>query len=136
MPYKDDSELPEITDEALKSALQGVRPYTIVILRAGPNFSGPGPDRDAGVAGIIWEHGKRNFALRTAGVMPIVLPVADGSGVCGVSVFDASPEEAEQMMSTDPGVKRQVFTYEIHPARGFPGSCLPHAAPAAAPSGG
>ncbi|HEY2948930.1 MAG TPA: hypothetical protein VGJ53_11115 [Micromonosporaceae bacterium] len=58
--------------------------------------------RTADVAKIIWKHGKRNYALRTAGVMPIVCPVGDGSGV-----------------------EAGVFTYEVHPTRGFPGTVLP-----------
>jgi hypothetical protein len=125
MTYTDDSDLPEVTDEALREALQTVRPYTIVILRAGPHFSMTGPDRDPGVAQIIWEHGKRNFALHAAGLLPIVCPVGDGSGVTGVAIFDATPEDVERIMSEDPGVKAGVFTYDIHPTRTFPGSTLP-----------
>jgi hypothetical protein len=125
MKYTDDSELPPVTDETLQEALQGVRPYTIVILKVGPNFSMPGPDRDSGAARIIWEHGKRNLALRKAGLMPIVCPVGDGSGVTGVGIFDATPEEADRIMSQDPGVQAALFTYEIHPTRTFPGSTLP-----------
>jgi hypothetical protein len=76
---------------------------------------------------VAWinKHGKRNFALRTAGLMPIVCPVADGSGVTGVGIFAASPEEVERIMSGDPGVKEGMFTYDIHPTRTFPGSALP-----------
>jgi hypothetical protein len=125
MRYTDDSSLPEVSDERLKEVVQQARPYTLVILKAGPNFSMPGPDRDEGVAKIIWEHGKRNLALRTAGLMPIVCPVADGSGVTGLCIFDASPEDVARIMAGDPGVKAGVFTYDIHPTRGFPGSALP-----------
>jgi hypothetical protein len=28
-------------------------------------------------------------------------------------------------MDHDPGVEAGIFTYEIHPVRGFPGSALP-----------
>lgn len=125
MAYIDDSQLPTVTDEMLTQARSLLRPYTAVILRAGPNFSMPGPGRDDGVAAIIWEHGKRNFALRTAGLMPIVCPVADGSGVTGISLFDADPEDVERIMSADPGVTAGVFTFEVHATRSFPGSCLP-----------
>ena len=71
------------------------------------------------------EHGRRNAALLEAGLMPIVCPIADGSGVTGVSIFDLSVEEAERVMSRDPGVEAGVFTYELHPCRSFPGSTLP-----------
>ncbi len=126
MKYTDDSALPEVTDEMLREALPSTAPYTIVVLKAGPTFSPPGPDRDPRVAKIIWEHGKRNFALRSAGLMPVVCPVADGSGVTGVGIFNASPDDVDRIMSQDPGVKERVFTYDIHPTRAFPGSALPH----------
>jgi hypothetical protein len=125
MKYTDDSVLPQVTDEMLTEALPKSAPYTIVVLKAGPNFSVPGPDRDPVVAKIIWQHGKRNFALRAAGLMPIVCPVADGSGITGVAVLDATPKDAERIMSNDPGVKAGVFTFELHPTRALPGSTLP-----------
>lgn len=123
--YTDDSALPKISDETLTAALPDARPYTVVILKAGPNFSMPGPDRDSEAARIVWEHGKRNFALRASGLMPIVCPVRDGSGVTGVAIFDAAPLEVERIMSGDPGVKVGFFTFEIHPTFAFPGSSLP-----------
>ena len=132
MTYTDDSGLPVVNDAMLQAALQTTRPYTLVVLKAGPNFSMPGPDRDAGVSKIIWQHGMRNFALFTAGVMPIVCPIADGSGLCGVGIFDATLEDVERIMSLDPGVQAGVFTFDIHPTRGFPGSCLPPAREAVA----
>jgi len=125
MRYTDDSALPEVTDEMLREALPSTAPYTVVVLKAGPKFSMPGPNRDDWVSNVIWRHGKRNFALRAAGFMPIVCPVADGSGVTGVGIFAASPEDVDRIMSQDPGVKEGVFTYDIHPTRTFPGSALP-----------
>jgi hypothetical protein len=125
MIYGDDSDLPAVTDEQLEALLKKARAYTVVILKAGPNFEMPGPDRNSGVTKIIWQHGKRNSALRWAGLMPIVCPIADGSGVAGIGVFNAHPEDVERIMSADPGVRAGVFTYDIHPARSFPGSTLP-----------
>jgi hypothetical protein len=120
-----DRNLPEVTDEMLQEALQQVRPYTIVILKPGPKYSRPGSDRDPQEEQIIWAHGKRNFALRAAGLLPIVCPVSDGSGVTGVGIFDAGPDEVDRIMSRDPGVQAGVFTYDIYPTRSFPGSTLP-----------
>jgi hypothetical protein len=125
MKYTGDTDLPPVTDERLQEALRTVQPYTIVILRPGPGFPIPGTDRDAGVTRTIWEHGKRNFALRLAGLMPIVCPVADGSDVIGVAVLNASTEDVDRIMRHDPGVQDGLFTYEIHPTRTFPGSGLP-----------
>jgi hypothetical protein len=127
MTYTDDSHLPEISDETLTAVRDSAQPYTLVILKAGPRFAPPGPDRNAEVDRIIWQHGKRNLALRTAGLMPIICPIADGSGVCGVAILDATPDDAERIMALDPGVQAGVFSYEIHPTRSFPGSSLPGA---------
>ena len=125
MDYTDDRNLPEVTDELLEEALRTTRPYTIVVLKAGRAFETPGPDRGSGVTRTIWSHGKRNYALHLAGLMPIVCPIADGSGVVGVCVFDATPDDVERIMSADPGVREGVFTYDVHPTRSFPGSTLP-----------
>jgi hypothetical protein len=122
--YTDDSELPDVTDEMLQQALPTTRPYTIVVLKAGPKFPMPDQDRSSEVAKIIWAHGKRNYALHLAGLMPVVCPVGDGSGVTGISIFDASPEDVDRIMAKDPGVQAGVFTYDIHPTRSFPGSSL------------
>ncbi|HET9848952.1 MAG TPA: hypothetical protein VFR68_10405 [Candidatus Dormibacteraeota bacterium] len=124
MTYTNDSDLPQVSDDTLREALTRTRPYTAVILKAGPKFEPLGPDRSTPVAKIIMEHGKRNYALRLAGLLRIVCPIADGSGVAGISIFDTTPEEADRIMSGDPAVRADVLTYEIHPTRSFPGSSL------------
>jgi hypothetical protein len=125
MDYTDDSQLPEISDERLQRALQTTRPYTLVILRPGPRFQPPGPGRDPEVAATVLAHGRRNLALHTAGLLAIVCPVVDGSGVTGVGVFDASFEDTDRIMANDPGVQAGIFAYDLHPTRSFPGSHLP-----------
>lgn len=125
MKYVDDSGLPEIGDEEFLAVRQAARPYTVMLLRAGPNFVMPGPDGDPGVTATIMEHGRRNVSLMKAGLMPIVCPIGDGGGLTGIGVFDTSPEEAERIMAEDPGVRAGVFTFEVHASRSFPGSCLP-----------
>ncbi|HKE50986.1 MAG TPA: hypothetical protein VKE25_05705 [Actinomycetes bacterium] len=125
MDFTDDSQLPDVTDEMLQDALTRTKSYTVVVLKAGPKFLAPGADRDPEVASTIWAHGKRNFALRAAGLMPIVCPVLDESGVTGVGIFDTTPEDVDRIMANDPGVRAGIFTYDIHPSRSFPGSTLP-----------
>jgi hypothetical protein len=122
--YTSDSALPAVTDEMLQEALHHIRPYTVCILKAGPSFQQPGPARESWVADLIWEHGKRNYALHLAGLMRIVCPIGDGSGTTGVGIFDADPDEAGQIMRQDPTVKAGLFTYEIHPTQTFPESTL------------
>jgi hypothetical protein len=107
-----------ITDEFMREMISKTKPYCIVILKAGPNKQAPGADK------IIWEHGRRNFALRAEGVLLIVCPVNDGSDVSGIGIFNATAEEARQIMDDDPGVQASVFVYELHPCRSFPGDSL------------
>jgi hypothetical protein len=109
----------EITDEFMRQHMAATKDYCIVILKAGPNQQMPGADQ------IIWEHGRRNFALREQGLLAIVCPIRDGSEVSGLGIFTTSPTETQQIMDDDPGVQAGVFVYEIHPCRGFPGDSLP-----------
>jgi hypothetical protein len=125
MRYSDEADLPVITDEEFAAVRGSLRPFTIVILKAGPRFEPPDPRFTSEVAGIILAHGRRNASLRRAGLMPIVCPVADDSDVAGVCILDTDADEADRIMSNDPGVRAAVFTYEIHAARGIAGSTLP-----------
>jgi hypothetical protein len=111
--------LPTITDDTMRDRLGTTRSYTAVLLRATDKCVRP--DVDA----IIWEHGRRNFALREHGVLPIVMPSTDNSDWAGIAVFDAPPEQVRVIMDHDPAVSAGIFTYEEHPVRGFPGSTLP-----------
>jgi hypothetical protein len=108
-----------ITDEFMQQMLSKTNQYCIVILKAGPNRYEEGMDK------IIWEHGRRNFALRADGVFSIMCAVSDGSNVSGVGIFDAPVEEVRKIMNEDPGVKAGVFVYEMHAGRSFLGDSLP-----------
>jgi hypothetical protein len=109
----------DITDEQMRALLPTTKAYTAVILKAGPNYLTDG--RDA----IVWEHGRRNFALRADGRLAIVCPVNDDSDVNGIGVFNLDAEQTREVMDDDPGVRAGVFTYEVHPCRSFPGDTLP-----------
>jgi hypothetical protein len=58
-------------------------------------------------------------------VLAVVLPVDDDSDLAGLGVFNATEAEVTQILDEDPGVKAGIFTVELHPVRGFPGSSLP-----------
>lgn len=111
--------MPTITDEFMREMLSRSKSYCVIILKAGPNKHQDGAEK------IIWEHGRRNFALREDGVLPIVCPVSDGSNVSGIGIFNATVEEVQKIMDEDPGVQAGVFVYEIHACRSFPGASLP-----------
>ena len=108
-----------ITDEFMRQMISVTRQYCIVILKAGPRRN------EEGVETIIWEHGRRNFALRAAGVLSIVCPISDGSNVAGVGIFNATVEEVKKIMDEDPAVQAGVLIYETHACRSFPGDSLP-----------
>ncbi len=107
------------TDEEMNTLLPAAKPYSVVILKQGPHFT------DETTPAIVWEHGRRNFALRYDGVLAVVLPVTDGSELCGIGVFTANVDDTVAIMTDDPGVQAGVFTFEVHPCCGFPGDALP-----------
>jgi hypothetical protein len=109
----------EITDDTMRQMLTTTKPYTIVILHSTPQRN-RSEDRP-----IVWEHARRNFALRADGKLVIVCPVSDGSDVSGLGIFNATVEETTAIMEGDPGVQAGLFTYEIHPTQSFPGDRLP-----------
>jgi len=108
-----------ITDEYMHQMRSTTRSYSFVILKATPRRAEPGADR------IVWEHGRRNFALRADGLLAIVCPMTDDGDIAGIGIFNASVEETKKIMDDDPGVKAGVFVYEVHACRGFPGDSLP-----------
>ena len=109
----------EITDEYMKEMISKTKEYTVVILKATEKIKEPGNEK------IIWEHGRRNFQLREEGILSVVCPIRDESAINGVGIFNGSPDEVKKIMDGDPGVKAEIFTYEIHPTRSFPGDKLP-----------
>jgi len=109
----------EITDELMKQMISKTKSYSAVILKATEKIKEPGTEK------ILWEHGRRNFQLREEGILPIVCPINDGSGISGVGIFNRSPDEVKKIMDGDPGVIAGIFTYEIHLCRSFPGDKLP-----------
>ena len=112
-------QLPEITDEQMQDRLSQTRDYTLLILKATERtFSDESRP-------IIWEHGRRNMALRQAGALSIVCPVGDGSDVAGIGIFAAGLDEVREILEADPAVQAGVLGYELHSTRGFPGDALP-----------
>ncbi|HTP59641.1 MAG TPA: hypothetical protein VMM82_12035 [Spirochaetia bacterium] len=109
----------EVTDEQMKEMMPKAREYSAVILKKAPAYGMQGTDK------IVWEHGRRNFALRAEGILSIVCPVRDGTELSGVGIFNGTVDEIRKVMEEDPGVKAGIFVYEIHACRGFPGDRLP-----------
>src|SRR5258708_7279445 len=92
-----------ITDEYMRQMLGTTRGYAVVVLSDGPNRG------MEGAAGLVWEHGRRNFELRADGRLAIVCPVLDDSEVAGIGIFTTSAEETAHIMDGDPAVAAGVF---------------------------
>lgn len=107
-----------ISDEMMRERLAKTKAYTAVILREGPNWQAEE------ARAILWEHGRRNFALREQRKLCIVCPVTGNGDVRGIGIFDAEAAEVEAIMAEDPAVKAGVLIFEIHACRGFPGDAL------------
>ncbi len=108
----------QIDDGYMQVMREKARPYTVVILRKTRKAGEPGADK------IVWEHGRRNFALRRDGILRVVCPVRDETDVAGVGIFSASVEQTRKIMDEDPAVKTGIFVYETHPTRSLPGDAL------------
>jgi len=108
----------EITDEYMRNMLSKTKHYCIVLLSRGPNYNKVDKEK------IIWEHGRRNFALRKGGLLPIVCPFTDESNIAGLAIFNASIDQVKNTMDDDPAVKEGVLVYEVHDCKSFPGDCL------------
>ena len=111
--------LPIISDDTMRVRLAGTASYAAILLRATETFVRPAADP------IVWEHGRRNMALAEAGLLAIVLPVIDDTSLAGIGIFAATTEDTRAIMDDDPGVRAGIFTYDVHPVRGFPGASLP-----------
>jgi hypothetical protein len=113
---KDETEtdMKEISDDYMRSMMQTTKTYTLLILRPGPK------PRDSWDEATIWEHGRRNFALRAEGLLSIVCPVREGSDVAGIGLFNAPIEQVDALMKEDPAVKAGILVYELHPCSQLP----------------
>ena len=111
--------LPIISDDTMRSRLAATSTYTAILLHTTDRCVRPDVDP------IIWEHGRRNMALAESGLLAVVLPVMDDTDLAGFGVFAATPDETHTIMNDDPGVRAGIFSYQVHPVRGFPGASLP-----------
>lgn len=111
-PY--DDRLPLIDDEAANRLLGTSRPYTAVVLRAGPNRETPEGRT------LLRPHGIRNMRLRAAGMLRVVVRVTDDSDAAGIGIFALDEAQTRRVVESDPAVSAGVFVAEYHPVLGFP----------------
>ena len=111
-----EARLPAVTDDEFRTMRAASRPFSVVILKVGPNYGTP--DRtnlDDPVMALILRHAKRNFAMHQAGILPVVCPIADGSGVSGIGIFTTTAEHTREILEADPAIAAGILTFEIHP---------------------
>ena len=106
-----------------KDIPQDVQPYFIALLSRGDRWNDTLGDD---VADLV----PRQLAFIReqveAGRYLLAGPITDDGPLVGISIIAAnSAAEALTIAGADPGVKAGLFTYELHPVRGFPGSSLP-----------
>ena len=116
--FEENIAMTTITDEYMYEMLPKTKEYTIVLLKPGSNTNHPDLQK------VIWEHGRRNFALRADGKLQIVCPITMEADVNGLCIFNLSAEEARNIMDEDPAVKEGIFVYDVYPCRSFPGDSL------------
>lgn len=89
-------------------------PYSVVILKPGPaHGSDAVPDSEL-LAGWI-----NNFAS-PEGRLPALLEAGDNPLISGIAVIPAGVEAATAIVAADPAVVAGRYTFEVHPADGFP----------------
>ena len=108
----------EITVEQMQQMLMQTKEYTFVLLKQVQGI------QKENIRQILWEHGRRNFQLRAEGLINIVAPVTQESGVAGIAIFNADATKVKEIMDEDPAVKEGIFTYEVLPVISFPGDSL------------
>ncbi len=107
-----------ITDEYMQSMLASIKTYCMVLLKT----AATAPTEN--IQPVIWEHVRRNLALREEGKISIVSPVSKEADVAGLYIFNTSEEETADIMKDDPAVKAGIFDFFVYPCRSFPGDSL------------
>jgi hypothetical protein len=109
----------EISDELMMQMISQAKLYSVALLKASDNYGTPESQP------LIWEHARRNFALREEGLLVVVCPISDETELKGIGIFNADVDQTRLIMEEDPAVKAGIFTFEVHSARSFPGDSLP-----------
>jgi hypothetical protein len=113
---------PEITDAFMFERLGRARTFTVLLLRVTDKYD---PDAPPGSEQrrLIWEHGRRNFALQADGKLSLIGPAVEYP-YAGIGVFNVSASETAQLLDDDPAVRAGIFAYELLSWCSFPGDAL------------
>jgi hypothetical protein len=106
-----------VTDEEVRQLAATAKPYSLALLRWGPERYEEGADATER------EHQRRMVSLRADGVIAILCPVGSDT-LAGVAIMSVSPEEASEILDEDPCVQAGMMRREVYPCLGFPGDAL------------
>jgi hypothetical protein len=107
-----------ITDEQIQQLAQTAKPYSLALLRWGPQRY-----RD-GAEAIELEHQRRMVSLRADGVIAILCPVVSDM-MAGAAVMNLPTEQSSAVMAEDPCVRANMIVCEVYACLGFPGDAIP-----------
>ena len=107
-----------ISEETMRAILDTAQPYTVVVLRKGPNYAA------SDARAVSWEHGKRNMQLRLAGKLNVVIPLTDDGEIRGIGVFNLPVDEVEALLADDPALQAGVLMAEYRTGISFAGDAL------------
>ena len=107
--------------QELLPKLASLSPYTLVVLRKGPNYE------NEDTTGIIQaEHLPYVFKQREEGHMVLTFPIQDQTELAAIGIYNTLDKELVKSLTVeDPAVKAGVFTYEIVSGVGLKGDILP-----------
>src|SRR5262245_27349206 len=103
-----------VTDEQIRELAATARPYSLVLLRWGPEWHMDGAEA------VELEHQRRMVSLRADGVTVILCPIVSDT-MAGVAIMNVPTREAEEIMDADPCVRARMILCEVYPCHGFPG---------------
>ena len=108
----------DLTPEWIMAEVAKGKPYTVVLLKRGPNFDSTGH--------LQMQHLQHIFAMRHRGQQLITLPIMEADcELAGIGLF-ATPdkEEVARLTAADPAVVAGRLTFEILSCMGLPGDTV------------
>jgi hypothetical protein len=107
-----------VTDEDVRQLAATAQPYSIAMLRWGPERHQERADD------IEREHQRRMVSLRADGIIAILGPIQDES-LAGLAVLTVPHDAGIAIMADDPCVRARMMHCDVYPCLGFPGDSLP-----------
>ena len=109
---------PPITDEQIQQLAQTAKPYSLALLRWGPQRYMDGADA------VELEHQRRMVSLRADGVITVLCPIVSDT-MAGAAIMNLPPDEASAVMAEDPCVRADMIRCDVYACLGFPGDAIP-----------